>query len=103
MLQASDLTTGAVFLGRSMHFKTLFTVQELPYVLMKSARDRAYLAVFPFLFSVQDFGDRIHFALESCGCMVTNSLLVHGKILILLWSVFMCCECVICKWAGITD
>ncbi len=62
-----------------MHFQALFTVQELLYVLMKSACDRAYLAEFLFLFSVQDFGERIDYALESCGCMVTNSLLVHGK------------------------
>ncbi len=46
---------------------------------MTSARDRAYLAACPFLFSVLDFGDRIHFVSESCGCMVANILVVHGK------------------------
>ena len=81
MLQLSAWTTTgvAVFLVIIMHFSTLFIIRVLLDVLMKSARDRAYVATFPFPFSVQDLFERIHFALKSCGCMFTYSLLVHGN------------------------
>jgi hypothetical protein len=62
-----------------MHFSTLFIIRVLLDVLMKSARDRAYVTTFPFNFSVQDLFERIYFALKSCGCMFTYSLLVHGN------------------------